>query len=126
MTILIREDKKWDSLYPPGFPKFLQVSAPSAVYYEGCPEPLDPRDPDHKNPVFTEDLLYSFLNEKVSQLMVRFGDEFQHIFDTLSKMPNIKFLYLLVGIAILIGIIGMIISVQIMGQLSTLLSMWGM
>jgi len=123
-SYFIREDRRFDALYPPNFPKFFQVSAPSALYYEGDREPIDPRK-GHENPIGTPELWYNIQNEKFSALMLRFGDEFQKLADILMKMPNLKVLYILMGAVILIAIVSLVLTMQVSGLLATLASLWG-
>jgi len=124
-SYFIREDRRFDCLYPPSLPKFFQVSAPSALYYEGDREPIDPRK-GHESPIGTPELWYNIQNEKFSSLMLRFGDEFQKLADILVKMPNLRVLYVLMGAAILVAVVSLVILMQVSGLLATLASLWGM
>lgn len=124
-TYIIREDRRFDTLYPPYFPKLFQVSAPAAVWYEGSQEPIDPRK-GHDTPIVTPELWGNIVNEKFSSLMVRFGDEAQKIIDFVSQMPRLKLLYVLIGVAIVLGIVNIFFSSQVSSLLSRLASLWGM
>lgn len=94
--------KTYTALYPPGRPKFMQVTIRKVYYHEGNPEPVDPK----RLPiVVTPEMIAAIKDEKFTEVAVRFSRELHELMEKLEAVINPKLTYaLLVIICILAGV----------------------
>lgn len=126
-TYFVREDKTFDTLYPPGRPSWLQVTVPSTAYYEGNPEPIVSRDPKNRmEPIGTATVVHNIRDEKMTGLMVRVGEEMERFRRAAQGMVSPKLIYLLLVVTIIIGTINILLVFNAFSQVSKLARLWGL
>lgn len=123
----VSEDKTFLGLYPPGKPSWLQVSVPTTAYYEGSPDPIVSRDPKKRMiPVGTPAVLHNIRDEKMTSLMVRVSEEMDKFRRAAQAILNPKLIYLLLVVAIIVGIVNAFMLMESATQVNRLAQLWGL
>lgn len=126
-TYFVREDKTFDTLYPPGRPSWLQTTVHSTAYYEGSPEPIVSRDPKNRLvPIGTPEVIHNIRDEKMTGLMVRVGEEMERFRKAAQGVVNPKFVYLLLIIAAVGAVVNIFLAFNVFNSITKLARLWGL
>jgi len=124
---LIQENKTFEALYPPGWPRRFKVSVPSTAYYEGNPEPIISRDPeDRMVPVSAPAVLRALRDEKFTGQMVEDSEERERLIKAAKAALKPTVVYLLLGLAILGNFMVVFVMLNINDQVTALARLWGL
>jgi len=100
--------KSWNTLYPPGRPRILQVSIGSTLYANNNPEPLDPFG---QEPIVTSELLGNVMDAKFSEVMVDQTRKMaQEEIGVESEVRVQKTVYIALGVVFLVALIACFLS----------------
>jgi len=117
LPYLVHAGKGYDMWWPPGRPKALQVSVKSYIYAERNPEPLDPFG---RPPVICSEILGNLQDINFSRAMVARSEEITGEDSGVRIKPKSKVLmYMMIGIAITLGIIAIYMVTKNGGETNT-------